>query len=127
MTILHDLAEKLTVSGFRHFDKKFFKILEKEMPKLVKDAKADHNLARIPSTRQYQTRMQKRIKRKNLSKDTVLDWKKDVGEYAKRIWKWWKPRKDKYPYHGVDICLIIFAQLSICSVERVFSKWEKTH
>ena len=97
------------------------------MPKLVKGSKVDHDLAKIPSTRQYQNRMQKKIKRKNLPKDTVLDCKKDTGECAQHIWKWWKLRKDKYPYHGVDICLIIFAQLSICSVERVFSKWEKTH
>ena len=87
VTVLHDLADKLAVFGFYHFDKKFIKKLKKEMPNLVKDAKADHDLDRIPSTRQYQTRMHKRIKRKNLSKDTVLDWKKDAGGYAQRIWK----------------------------------------
>ena len=60
---------------------------------------------------QYQNRMQKRIKRKNLPKDTVLDWKNDAGEHAQHIWKWWKPRKDKYPYHGVAIHLIVLAHL----------------
>ena len=60
-----------------------------------------------------------------LPKDTVLDWKNDAGEYAQRIRKWWKPRKDKYPFHGVDICLIVIAQLSSCSVQRVFSNLEK--
>ena len=49
----------------------------------------------------------------------------DVGEYAERIWKWWKHRKEKYPYHGVVIRLIAYAQLSSCSVERFLSKLEK--
>ena len=92
------------------------------MPKLVKDSKAYHDLARIPSTMQYQNRTKKRIKQKNPPKDTVLDWKKDAGEYAQRICKWWKPKKDKYPYHGAAIRIIVLVQLSIHSVERVFSK-----
>ena len=94
------------------------------MPILVNGAKGDHDLDRIPSTRQYQTRIQKSIKRHKLPKGTVLDWNNDAGEYAQRIRKWWKPRKHKYPFHGVDICLIFLAQLSSCSVERVFSKLE---
>ena len=49
------------------------------------------------------------IKQKNLPKDTVLVWEKDVVEYSQRIWKWWKELKDKYPYHGVAICLIVLA------------------
>ena len=125
VTVLHFLADKLSVFNYRQFDEQFMERLKKEMPKLVKEAKADHDLDRIPSTRQYQTRMQKRIRRKNLPKDTVLDWKRDAGEYAQRIWKWWKPRKDKYPCHGLAIRLIVLAQLSSCSVERVFSKLER--
>ena len=54
-----------------------------------------------------------------------MDWKKDAGEYAQRIWKWWKPRNDKFPCHGLAIRLIVLAQLSSCSVERVFSKLER--
>ena len=125
VTVLHDLADKLLVYECRHIDESFIKKLKKEMHKLVNDAKGDHDLDRIPSTRQYQTRMQKRIKRHKLAKDTILDWKNDAGEYAERIWKWWKHRKEKYPYHGVAIRLIAYAQLSSCSVERVFSKLEK--
>ena len=69
------------------------------MPMLVEDDKANHDLARTPSTRQYHNIIQKRIKQKNLSKYTALDWEKDAGEYVQRIWKWWKPRKYKYTYH----------------------------
>jgi len=123
--VLHDLADKLLVYECRHIDESFIKKLKKEMHKLVNDAKGDHDLDRIPSTRQYQTRMQKRVKRHKLAKDTILAWKNDAGEYAERIWKWWKHRKEKYPYHGVTIRLIAYAQLSSCSVERVFSKLER--
>ena len=125
VTVLHYWADKLTAFGYRHFNDKFIKNLKKEMPSLVKEAKRDHDLDRIPSSRQYQTRMQRRIKRKNLPTDSSLDWRNDAGEYAQRIWKWWKPRKDKYPCHSLAIRLIVLAQLSSCSVERVFSKLEK--
>ena len=125
VTVLHYLAEKIRVLEFRHFNELFMKSLKKETPKLVNEAKGDHDLDRIPSTWQYHTRMQKRIKRHKLPKDTVLDWKNDAGEYTQRIWKWCKPSKDKYPFHGVAISLIVLAQLSSCSVEQVFSKLEK--
>ena len=49
----HDLDEKLTVLIFHHLDKKFIKKLNKGIHNLVKDAKADHDLARTPSMRQY--------------------------------------------------------------------------
>ena len=39
--------------------------------------------------------------------------------------EWWKARKDRYPCHGLAIRLIVLAQLSSCSVERVFSKLER--
>ena len=125
VTVLHALAEKLAVIGFRQFDESFIDKLCKEQGKVVKEAKRDHDLDRIPASRQYQTRLQKRIRRKKLpTHGTEADWKKDAGEYAQRIWQWWKPRKDKYPYHGLAIRLVVLLQLSSCSVERVFSKLE---
>ena len=126
-TVLDDLANKLTAFGFRHFDEKFLKKLKKEMPALVKEAKANHDLDSIPPTRKYQTRLQKRIRKKKLDRSgaAALSWKDDAGEYAERIWRWWKTRKDKFPMHGLAIRLIVLAQLSSCSVERVFSKLEK--
>ena len=33
--------------------------------------------------------------------------------------------KDKYPFHGLAICLVVLAQLSSCSVERVFSALDR--
>ena len=96
------------------------------MPKLVKYTKADHRLSRIPSKRQYQTWMQKRINWNKIPKYTILDWKKDASEYAQRIWKCWELSKYRYTYHGVAIFLIVPVQLLNCSVEIVFSKLEKT-
>ena len=54
-----------------------------------------------------------------------MDWKEDAGECAQRIWQWWKPRKNRYPYHALAIRLCVLAQLSSCSVERVLSKLER--
>ena len=106
MTVLHELTDLLTVFGFRIFTPRFLAELRKEQPKVVNEAKRDHDLARIPSTRQYLTRMQKRIRRKKLEKGTILDWKQDAGEYAQRM----------FPYHGLAIRLIVLAQLTSCSV-----------
>ena len=96
------------------------------MPKLVKYTKADHRLSRIPSKRQYQTWMQKRINWNKIPKYTILDWKKDASEYAQRIWKCWELSKYRYTYHGVAIFLIVPVQLLNCSVEIVLSKLEKS-
>lgn len=52
------------------------------------------------------------------------DWKEDAGEYATRIWKWWKGRKDKFRANGLAVRLAVLVQLSSCSVERVFSQLE---
>jgi len=48
------------------------------------------DLDNIKASKPYQRRMQKRIKRAKLPEGMVLDWKNDSGEYATRIWKWWK-------------------------------------
>ena len=58
-------------------------------------------------------------------REEVEDWRKDAGEYAEKIWAWWKGRKDKHPYHGLLIRFVVLAQLSSCSVERVFSVLER--
>ena len=35
--------------------------------------------------------------------------------------------KDKYPFHSMAIRLIVLAQLSSCSVERIISALERIH
>ena len=63
--------------------------------------------------------------RKELKKqkepNTESDWKKDDGEYACSIWKWWRPRVEYFPCFSLALRLVVLTQLSSCFVERVFS------
>jgi hypothetical protein len=92
------------------------------MPRLVREARRDHDLDRIPPSEEYKTRLQNRIRRKKLDDDAVLNWTDDAGEYSERIWQWWKARRHEFPAHALALRLVVLAQLSSCSVERVFSK-----
>ena len=89
----------------------------------MKEAKKHGDLENIPCSKLYTKRMQKIIKKKKLPDGTVLNWKKDAGEYATRIWKWWKSHRQRFPYHAMAIRLVVIAQLSSCSVDRVFPNW----
>ena len=53
VTVFHFLADRLRLFEFLHLNESFMKSLKKEMPKLVNEAKGDHDLDRIPSTRKY--------------------------------------------------------------------------
>ena len=73
----------------------------------------------------YQTRLDRAIKRRKLQLDHEFDWKKDPGERAHRIWEWWKLRMiDNPDFTFIRNCIrrVVLAQLSSCSVERVFSQ-----
>jgi len=122
-TTLYNLADKLK---YFHYDKtitdQLLENLKKEMPKLVEEAKRDHDLDRIPSSKRYKTRLQQRIKSKNLPEGSTLKWEDDAGEYAERIWYWWKPRVTEFPIHALVLRLVVLVQLSSCCIERVFSK-----
>mmetsp|Transcript_8184 Transcript_8184/g.13826 ORF Transcript_8184/g.13826 Transcript_8184/m.13826 type:complete len:105 (-) Transcript_8184:20-334(-) len=97
------------------------------MQDVVEEARTyGHDLDNIKASETYQTRMQKRIIRAKLPEGSVLDWKEDSGEYATRIWKWWKRRREKFNVHALVLRLIVLTQLSSssCNVERVFSQLE---
>ena len=81
----YNIVTQLKHFGYTKFDDKVIEKLQKEMHKVVREAKKDHNLDRSPSTRTYQTRTQRRIKRRKLEGDVQLSWKDDAGEYAERI------------------------------------------
>ena len=122
VTKLHLLIDKLIYFGYKQFTERFIKQLKKEIPEVIKEADRDHDLDRIDCSTQFKTRMQRRIKRKKLNKDTVVDWKLDDGEYACRIWEWWRARITNFPCFALALRLVVLAQLSSCSVERVFSR-----
>ena len=92
------------------------------MPILVKEARKDHNLDGIQGSRQYFTRMQRRMEKYNVTNKDDMDWKKDAEAYAHRIWEWWIPRVDQFPCHALSLRLVVLAQMSSCSVEHVFSR-----
>ena len=120
VTKLHYLADKLIYFKYdAYFTEGFIKRLKKELPDVVKEAKRDHDLDRIKGNKQYHTRLQKRMKRHNIEN---MDWKEDDGEYARRIWEWWRIRVQEFPCHALAIRLVVLSQLSSCSVERVFSR-----
>ena len=96
--------------------------LKKELPKIVEETNNDHDLDTIKPSKLFQTWMEKKRKRKKLDENTNLDWKMDDGEYACRIWEWWRSRMTKFPCFGLALRLAVLCQLSSCSVERVFSR-----
>ena len=53
-----------------------------------------------------------------------MEWGKDTSNYTQNMLLWWKTLKLMYPYHELVTWLIVLAQLSSCSVERVFPKLE---
>ena len=106
---------------YKQFTDDFIKRLKKEMPALVKEAKRDNDLGRIPASKEYKTRLQEGIRRKK-PEGGDIPWQQDAGEYSERIWQWWKARRDDFPAHALALRLVVLAQLSSCSVERVFSK-----
>jgi hypothetical protein len=125
VNILYPLADMLKSFGYKRITDNLIKQLKKEMNDVVEEARTySRDLDNIKASKPYQTRMQKRIKRAKLPEGTVLDWKDDSGEYATRIWKWWKGRRDKFKVHGLVLRLIVLTQLSSCNVERVFSQLE---
>ena len=79
-------------------------------------------MGRIPASKEYKTRLQERIRRKKSNDGEEMKWSEDAGEYSERIWQWWKARRHIFPYHALALRLVVLAQLSSCSVERVFSK-----
>ena len=83
--------------GYTHFTEEFIVQLKVELPNIVEEANKDHNLYLIEPSKLFKTRMEKRRKRKKLYENVVLDWKMDDGEYACRIWEWWRSRMTKFP------------------------------
>ena len=124
---MHTHLAKLKYFRYKKFDNQvLLNGMKAEMKKLVEAAKEDHDLDKIKPSRTYLTRLQERIKKKKRSAES-FDFRDDAGEYSQRIFAWWKPRRDDFPYFALALRLIVLAQLSSCSVERVFSKLEQIH
>ena len=119
------LADELKNFEYRHFTDEFIQELKKEIPLAVEHANSEFDWDTIPATQQFKTRIDRKIKRRNLPDDENVDWKDDPGERACRIWEWWKMRVmdcDRFKYFKVALRLVVLTQVSSCSVERVFSQ-----
>ena len=97
VTDLYYLADKFSFFEYKQFTHELMVRLKQEMKALVDEAKRDHHLDRIIPSKTFKTRMEKRVKRNKLGDNHGLTWEDDNGEYASRIWAWWKPRVDTFP------------------------------
>ena len=122
VTVLHPLADKLMHFGYVQFTEDFITQLKNEIQKVVDEADKEHDLDRIKPSKLFKTRMEQRIKREKIDRDSILDWKLDDGEYSCRIWEWWRPKMTQFPCFALALRLVVLCQLSSCSVERVFSR-----
>jgi hypothetical protein len=71
----------------------FKKALKKEIPSRVREAKMDHDLGRIPASKEYKTRLQER----KPEDSEEMKWSEDAGQYSERIWQWWKAHTHNFP------------------------------
>jgi hypothetical protein len=49
-------------------------------------------------------------------------WREDSMEVARRVWEWWRYKKDDFLYITEAVRLVALVQTSSASVERVFSQ-----
>ena len=120
------LVDDLSYFQFDAFTPAFIAGVKEELKRAKEEANKEFDFDEsIPRTRRYETRLDRAIKRRKLQPDHAFDWKKDPGERASRIWEWWKLRMIKNPdFEHIRKCirLVVLAQMSSCSVERVFSQ-----
>ena len=57
----------------------------------------------------------------------VMDWKNDLREWSRRMYKWWKTimngHNTRLKYFTLAVCLIATVQTSSAVSERVFSQF----
>ena len=73
VTVLHPLADKLMHFGYVQFTEDFITQLKKETQKVVDEADKEHNLDRIKPSKLFKTRMEQRIKSKQIDRDSILN------------------------------------------------------
>ena len=120
------LADQLSHFQYNDFNDDFLKLLKSEIPAAVQHANAWFDWNELDTSKQFRTRMQRRIKRHNLSIEDAQDWQSDPGERACKIWEWWRIRLLSEPMEllafRTALRLVVLSQTSSCSVERVFSR-----
>lgn len=125
INLLELLVDDLQYFEYRCFTKEFLNRMKKELPLAIEHANKMFDWESIKPSKQYETRLDRKIKRKKLDKDHNFDWKMDAGEKACRIFEWWKVRftdTTMFTCFRFALRLVVLSQMSSCSVERVFSQ-----
>jgi len=122
------LVDELRHFKFKEFTPAFLVGVKIELKRAKEEALKEFDFESMPRSRRYETRLDRAIKRRKLQDDHDFDWKKDPGERAHKIWEWWKLRMiDNPDFSHIRKCirLVVLAQLSSCSVERIFSQMQQ--
>jgi len=136
-TVLVDsYADLLVHFRFPEFTDDFIKEFKKEIPKMILRSKEPFDWDGMVQSRLYSSRLQRKRRKgvtcidREADIETVAetDWKKDPGEKADRIWRWWRPIvatgsiSRNFPCYHLALRLVGLVQVSSCAVERVFSQ-----
>ncbi len=107
----------------KHFTPEFLEKMRKEVSRYREKANEEIDWDSINPSRQYKTRLQRCMKRRNFDQGHEFDWKQDPGERACRIWEWWKTiTESELPCFKMAVRIVAICQVSSCAVERVFSQ-----
>ena len=74
------MADELKNFEYILFTDEFIHELKKEIPLAVEHANRDFDWNTILATQLFKTRIDRKIKRRNLPDDKEVDWKNDPGE-----------------------------------------------
>jgi hypothetical protein len=127
------LKAMLIYWSFPEFMKDFIKEF---IPKIILRSKEPFDWDGMVQSRLYFSRLQRK-RRKEVAQNygevdietmAETDWRKDAGEKADRIWRWWRPIvatgpiSHNFPCYHLVLRLVALVQVSSCTVERVFSQ-----
>ena len=87
---LEILIDNLVYFEYRHFTEKFISKMKKEIPIAIEHTNHYNDWESTKPTTHYETRLDKRRKRRKLKNNHQFDWKNDPGEKASRIFEYQK-------------------------------------
>ena len=126
-------AASLLIDDLKHYEYSMFTPdflsgMKEELILASEHSKKPFDWDSIDGSDAYKTRVQKKIRTKEIADDDEYDWKaKDPGERARRIYEWWIIRLTNgcgtdFMCFRVALRLIVLSQTSSCAVERIFSQ-----
>ena len=120
VTVLHYKTDKLLHLSYHQYIPEFTYWLKNEFTKIVAKSNRYNEFDKLVISNKFQTRMLNIIKRKKLDPNTRSAWNNDDAEYTWKVWAWWRGRIYDFTCCDLELRLIVFFQISSCSVEGVF-------